>query len=347
MKKNRILTKLLMLIALLPMLNTVQAQLTVVGSGDVGIGTASPWAKLSVFNNNLNPFNVTIEDYNASGFKLGVYNYLYEPSGGTVYGVYNIAQSASVGGSGFVQGLFNYADAGDGYVIGQQNNTYQNGGVSQGYGLRNETYTSTQGDGYGIYNYLSSFSRSGGGLRWGIYNYVTTNPGAAQAIGVYSSTAGAANYAGYFDGNVRVVGTFTVISDESKKENIAKLDNALSIVQRLNGHRYTFKPDANMNLPEGQQYGFLAQELEAVLPELVNTGENPNHPSKSDTPFKPLKKGEKPTAGKPDPALGSETVKSVNYIAVIPILVEAIKEQQVTIERQQQQIQALEAKVNK
>jgi hypothetical protein len=347
MKKNRILTKFLMLIVLLPMLNMLQAQLTVVGSGDVGIGTASPWAKLSVFNNNLNSFNVTIEDYNASGFKLGVYNSLYEPSGGTVYGLYNIAQTSSVGGSGSALGFLNYADAGDGYVVGQQNYTYQFGGSSQGSGIRNDVYTSTQGDGYGIYNNLSSFSRSGGGLRWGIYNYVSVNPGQAQAIGVYSSTAGAGNYAGYFDGNVRVVGTFTVISDESKKENIAKLDNALSIVQRLKGHSYTFKADPNMNLPEGQQYGFLAQELEAVLPELVNTGENPNHPSQTDAAFKPLKKGEKPTVGKPDAALGSETVKSVNYIAVIPILVEAIKEQQVTIERQQQQIQALEAKVNK
>lgn len=61
-------------------------------------------------------------------------------------------------------------------------------------------------------------------------------------------------------------------------------------------------------LPQKNTYGFVAQDVEKVLPNLVHTSET--------------------------------GLKSVNYIAVIPILVEALKEQNKNIE-------ALEAKVKK
>jgi hypothetical protein len=349
MKLNQVSTRLLMAAAFLLAGISAFGQLTVTMAGDVGIGTTSPWAKTSIFNNNNNNYTLTLEDYNATGFHTGIYNYMYEPNEGTVYGVLNV--SVNSGTNSYTNGLYNYTSGSVGYTVGTNNYTYQYcDSDQQGYGLYNYTYLGTKAEGYGIYNYL--YNPTGGscsiGDRWGIYNYVVP-ANSTGTIGIYSSTSGAGNYAGYFDGNVRIVGSLTVVSDESKKQNITHLDNALDLVQKLNGHTYTFKNDPNMNLPEGQQYGFLAQEVESVLPALVNTGENPNHPTvqsadgqarkaakKGDTP-KPFEQGD----------LGSETIKSVNYIAVIPILVEAIKEQQAIIDQQQQQLQALQDKVGK
>jgi Chaperone of endosialidase len=349
MKLNQVTTRFLLAAALLLAGFFAHGQLTVTMSGDVGIGTTSPWAKTSIFNNNNNNYNLTLEDYNATGYHNGIYQFIYEPTEGTIYGIQNYAVNSGV--NSFTNGLYNYTSGSRGHTVGQYNLTYQWCPSDQlGYGLYNYTYLGSKAEGYGIYNYL--YSPSGGcsiGNRWGIYNYVVPVSPAGGTIGIYSSTSGAGNYAGYFDGNVRIVGSLTVVSDESKKQGISHLDNALDLVKQLNGHTYTFKEDPNMNLPEGQQYGFLAQEVESVLPSLVNTGENPNHPKQEipteETP-KTAKKGQKPMPSN-QPDLGSETIKSVNYIAVIPILVEAIKEQQAIIEQQQQQLQALQDKVGK
>lgn len=60
------------------------------------------------------------------------------------------------------------------------------------------------------------------------------------------------------------------------------------------------------NFPEGRQYGVLAQAVEVVLPEVVKTD-----------------------------SIGD---KAVNYAGIIPVLIEAIKEQQKLIEKQQMEI---------
>jgi hypothetical protein len=346
MKLNQV-TRSLIAAAFLLVAVSAFGQLTVTMSGDVGIGTAFPWGKTSIVNNNNNNYTLTIEDYNAIGFHGGIYNSIYEPNEGTVYGFQNYAQNS--GANSYTNGIYNYTYGATGYTVGQYDFTYIDcQSEQQGYGIYNYTYLGTKAEGYGIYNYL--YSPGGGcsiGDRWGIYNYVVpVNP--AGTIGIYSNTSGAGNYAGYFDGNVRIVGSLTVVSDESKKQNISNVNNALDLVQKLNGHTYTFKNDPNMNLPEGEQYGFLAQEVESVLPSLVNTGDHPNHPeipTSVDAP-KNAKKGDQPKPFNQN-ELGSESIKSVNYIAVIPILVEAIKEQQILIDQQQHQIQALQEKVGK
>lgn len=115
-------------------------------------------------------------------------------------------------------------------------------------------------------------------------------------------------------------------SDERLKENVEHIDDALSVISALNGVSYQYKPiqmpkqdDALLNElaaidPTGNtsrhkadfdnfyanrndrsiHYGFLAQEVENVLPELVHTDK--------------------------------DGIKSLDYIAVIPLLVNAIQE---------------------
>lgn len=63
------------------------------------------------------------------------------------------------------------------------------------------------------------------------------------------------------------VGGITCTSDERKKTNIEEFGTALNIVSSLRPVRYAFK-----NTPHERTFGFLAQEVERLLPELVQHG---------------------------------------------------------------------------
>ena len=71
------------------------------------------------------------------------------------------------------------------------------------------------------------------------------------------------------------VGVFTGagsanISDVNLKENIADLTGCLAIVNQLQGKSFNWKDIAHKKALEGiTQYGIIAQELEAVIPDLV------------------------------------------------------------------------------
>ena len=102
--------------------------------------------------------------------------------------------------------------------------------------------------------------------------------------------------------HVLVSGDLNSTSDERLKDNIKPIENALSDVCRLEGVSFNWKDTGT------KATGFIAQQVEPILPDLVNTNED-------------------------------DGIKSVNYIGLIGHLVEAIKEQQA-------QIDALTAKLN-
>jgi hypothetical protein len=103
-------------------------------------------------------------------------------------------------------------------------------------------------------------------------------------------------------GTITANGTFNNTSDERLKENIQPIGGALSDVCKLQGVSFDWKDTGEST------YGFIAQQVEPILPELVATDEE-------------------------------DGIKSVNYVGLIGHLVEAIKEQQA-------QIDALTAKLN-
>lgn len=98
--------------------------------------------------------------------------------------------------------------------------------------------------------------------------------------------------------DVVITNGITVSSDIRLKENFEPMSNALDLVTQLNGFYYTWKKDAGTDKP--RKLGFIAQEVEKVIPELVKTD--------------------------------SEGMKSVDYVSVVPVLVEAIKHQQKQID---------------
>jgi hypothetical protein len=69
-------------------------------------------------------------------------------------------------------------------------------------------------------------------------------------------------------GNITVDGTATAttylhLSDARLKKNIRTIDNPLDIVERLEGHTFNWKRDGKPDI------GFVAQEVQKVLPEAV------------------------------------------------------------------------------
>jgi hypothetical protein len=94
----------------------------------------------------------------------------------------------------------------------------------------------------------------------------------------------------------------TIGSDRRLKQNIRALEDPLHKVLDLQGVKFDWKDEKRGT----NQIGFIAQEVEEVLPEVVSEVESLD---------------------------GSGEHKVVNYSAVVPVLVEAIKIQQKEIER--------------
>ena len=96
---------------------------------------------------------------------------------------------------------------------------------------------------------------------------------------------------------------FQSLSDVNLKTNIETIDNALDVVESLYGVKYDWVDGS------GTQYGFIAQAVEKVLPELV---------------------------------VQNDQYKTVNYSGIIPFLVEAVKQQQNMIEVLMERVNQLE-----
>lgn len=117
---------------------------------------------------------------------------------------------------------------------------------------------------------------------------------------------------------VDAAGNFITVSDMSKKQNIAPISGAVDKVQQISGYTYELKPLA-AEIEKGEQpqriSGVMAQELQKVLPEAVQQNEHGEY--------------------------------FVHYSGIIPLLIEAIKEQQAEMNAQgqdvSQQQQLLEA----
>ncbi len=108
-------------------------------------------------------------------------------------------------------------------------------------------------------------------------------------------------------------GIYALPSDKKLKENIEKIDSSLFELKKLNGYKFTWKDDAPMNM-KGHDIGLIAQEVESVFPELVQN----------------------------DSIRG---YKAIYYYKLIPILIEAIKEQQLIIDDQGRIIENFNQKI--
>lgn len=105
----------------------------------------------------------------------------------------------------------------------------------------------------------------------------------------------------------------TIDSDEKIKKNISEINNTIEKIKKIKSVTYDYAgqfentPDQLLKKESKKEIGFLAQNLLEVYPELVTDREDIGH-------------------------------YTVNYIGMIPILLSAIKEQQVLIEELQRNV---------
>jgi hypothetical protein len=96
-------------------------------------------------------------------------------------------------------------------------------------------------------------------------------------------------------------------SDERLKENVKPIENAIDKVSKIRGVEFDWIVDKEIHDNEGHDVGVIAQEIEKVLPEVVQTRDN--------------------------------GYKAVKYEKIVSLLIEAVNEQQ-------QQINKLQEKLN-
>lgn len=162
------------------------------------------------------------------------------------------------------------------------------------------------GVGYGVTGFANS-----NGANVGVFG---RNPGDGASsqfeyaiYGVSSGSFQNGDYAGFFEGDVIVTGTFQNPSDIKLKEDVKQTENVLDKIQQLKTYNFRFKKNKNLNLSNRLQHGFIAQEVEKIYPELVEEVIYPILNNKNEL-------------------LGTDTYKSVNYIGLISELTAAINE---------------------
>ena len=122
-------------------------------------------------------------------------------------------------------------------------------------------------------------------------NYVTTStsdPG-QSLVQITNALAVGGNITAYYS------------SDISLKDNIRPIESAIFKVKQIRGVTFDWNEKAGeLEQQKGHDVGLIAQEVEKVLPEVIQ--------------------------------IRKDGIKAISYEKVVPLLVEAIKEQQVTIE---------------
>ena len=184
--------------------------------------------------------------------------------------------------------------------------------------------SNTANSGLTVKNYrgTSQFMQwEGQGIRMG--NRIITNNGAGHVyITTGSDTVRLSINAS--DGNF--TGSSSAdISDGRLKENITSISNATATIKQLLGKTFTWKEEAKLGTDT--KYGFIAQELKTVLPDLVYQDVGINRVSK-DADKQGYGQGEIVDDYSDDykDDSKSEWSMAVNTSGVIPILVEAFKE---------------------
>lgn len=138
----------------------------------------------------------------------------------------------------------------------------------------------------------------------------------------------------YTSGDIAAAGNISAYySDERLKTKIGTISNAISKVKSLEGFTYVENELARSlgYKNKDQQVGVSAQQVQAILPEAV---------SLAPIDYETLEDGTIVSKS-------GENYLTVDYSRLVPLLIEAIKEQQLTIESQSAKINTLEAKLDK
>jgi hypothetical protein len=174
-------------------------------------------------------------------------------------------------------------------LLDGQHGTYYTGFTSTAYTQANNAFDKAN---TGVAISTAAFAQANTGIKISDdsttdydYNLLLAN--------VSSGTLATANTSStnlYFNPNTGTLNstTFNSLSDESVKTDVTQITNSLNVINNISGVEFIWKSNKNKSA------GVIAQQLESILPFLVNTN--------------------------------NTGLKSVNYSGIIAYLIEAIKE---------------------
>jgi hypothetical protein len=147
------------------------------------------------------------------------------------------------------------------------------------------------------------YQHGGGGWRSG-YDFWTQRDGVGKRLQARIEDTG----------HLRIRGEYKSLSDVREKTAIQPLSGALEKVLRLRGISFEWADKTSRD--EGRRLGLVAQEVREVVPEVVSGGTD---------------------------EMGGEEPLDLQYDGLIPLLIEAIREQQQAIDRLTRRVGELEA----
>lgn len=228
--------------------STPTTAITVDASQGVGIGTASPSGKLTVYYSTNGAYNTGVNIQNGNSGSGATTSFQLTNDAGNRAGAYLTSSTCSYYGGTNTFNLGTVESIPFTFLTG---NSERMRITAAGQLLINSTsyaYVNSNnvvfGDGQGIFQHIAGTSSGAS------YCDFTYNAGRIGNISQNGTTAVAYN----------------TTSDYRLKENVAPMQNALNVVQQLKPVTYTWKADGS----EGQ--GFIAHELQEIVPDCV-TGE--------------------------------------------------------------------------
>ena len=146
-------------------------------------------------------------------------------------------------------------------------------------------------------------------------DYTNLAKGTANQVLKMNAEATAFVWATDATGRPEAPPTPTSSSDRRFKKNISTVSGALEKLSKLNPVNYNWRNDEfeNKGFNDKKQWGFIAQEVEKVMPELVGADE--------------------------------DDYLTLNYNGFVPLLTKAMQEQQTEIDKQQKEIDELKAQL--
>lgn len=204
-----------------------------------------------------------------------------------------------------------------GFTAGNENLTGRQNvyiGSDAGYNNTNGNHNIFMGHRAG-YNVTSGF---GNIIMGNQQDAISSTSNDTLTLGSNRSGVGTFMQADMLTGPLQVKGGTTTLSDARLKKDITTLDGSLDKILSLRGVSYYWKPSYNAK-DTRKHVGFIAQEVQEIVPEVVY--EMPQG-----------KQG---------------TYLTVSYETLVPVLVEAIKEQNITITDQAKEIDELKSRMDR
>ncbi|MBL1214956.1 MAG: tail fiber domain-containing protein [Ignavibacteriae bacterium] len=292
--------------------------LSAMGSGSVGIGTSNSFNLFEVKS------NLFLEDQYGRGIFLNAEGYYSGPEGkaGDIF----LRCGNTLLATDFVEGakIDLYGAYGEPFGAGFGGNIdiIAGGAVDIGGDIN---IMAGQGEEAGDINIISGYGRSMGGGIAGTILLQTGPDGWDHNLGdIIVNSSGDINltpeYQSESGGKVVVngsgtySGTWSQVADKRFAAKMKEIENASNNIIQLNGviHSWNYSKYPDKQFPNKEQYGLIAQDVEKVVPLLVEVDKEGN--------------------------------KSIDYSKITVLLIEAFKEQQKKIEDLTSRINELESK---